>query len=202
MKMLCAVAVAVGLITIHRQAAAKEPTFPMVIEGVLPENLRAIATTQALPDETFALVNAPTMCLSRLSAVVDAAGGTERFKMYATDANRLNLSFQSYIDSEITFHCVKNDGTVPDRTLYNVNFRFKYEDQKGFLDVFSRVAVALYGWDTKILNKAFAACTDKAKRNLQKDRFGVIPRVGMVKGMDCYLTSKEPSVTLYAPDVD
>jgi hypothetical protein len=78
----------------------------------------------------------------------------------------------------------------------------KTSDPNGFQDVFRRVAVALYGWDTRTLDKTFAACADRAKRNLQKDHFGVIPKYGSVKGLECYLSSKEPNVTLFAPDVD
>jgi hypothetical protein len=202
MKTLVAIAAVMCLLAAHETAAAKEPTFPHVAEGTLPPNLRIIATKQALPDGNYALTGAPAMCLSRLSVVVDAAGGTDLIKMYLTDATTLSVSFQSRIDSEIRFRCARNDGSVPDRHLYNVNFHVKPSDPTEFQDVFHRVAVALYGWDTRVLDKAFTACADRAKRDLQKDRFGVIPKYGSAKGLECYLSSKEPHVTLFAPDVD
>jgi len=179
-----------------------EPRFPDVVPGILPPNLKVIRVAQAFPGQRFDLAKTPAMCLSRLSALVDSAGGTEAIKQYLSSEEMLNVSFQSYINGEITFHCVGDDGSgVPDRHRYSVSFSVVTERPKEFFDIVHRVGAGLYGWRAQDIDASFAACADKAKRRLQKDIFGVIPDYGSVRGMECYLTST-PKVVLFAPDVD
>ena len=185
-------------------AAAKiaEPTFPDVTPGELPRNLKIIRVVQARGVNRFELAQTPAMCLSRLSVLVDAAGGTEPINQYASDATILNVAFQSYIGGEISFHCVGNDGSgMPDRHLYSISLSIVAERPRDFMDIVYRVGAQLYGWKASNLHAKFEECTNKAGRRLQKDAFGVIPDYGAVKGMECYLSSK-PKIVLFAPDLD
>ena len=178
-----------------------EPTFPFIQPGTLPLNLKVIPVVPAFEGAAFDLAKTPAMCLARLSALIDSAGGTEKIKQFSSDAKRLNISFQSYIGGEITLHCLENDGSgAPDRKLYSVALSIVTNRPEEFLDILHRVGAELYGWKAADLEARFVECTNKAKRNLQKDAFGVIPGYGSVKGMECYTTGK-PKLVLYAPDV-
>jgi hypothetical protein len=180
-----------------------EPEFPTITPGTLPLNLKVIMVEPALNSESarFDLAKTPPMCLSRLSVLVDAAGGTKLIRKYASSETGLNVSFRSYIGNEMTFHCVGNDGSgLPDRHLYNLDFTMDAGSPDDLMDVLHRVGSALYGWKTTEIDRAFTRCNDRARRNLEKDAFGVIPDYGSVKGMSCYPKSKK--VILFAPDAD
>jgi hypothetical protein len=179
-----------------------EPTFPEVTPGTLPVNLKNMRFEQAFQDRIFDIAQTPTMCLARLSALVGAAGGAGSIKQYLSSAKNLNVSFQSIIGGEIVFHCAGSDGSaVPNRHLYSVDFSIVTHNPRGFLDIVNRVGARLYGWKTADLDARFVECTDKAKRGLQEDAFGVIPQYGSVRGMECYMT-ETPKLVLYAPDAD
>jgi hypothetical protein len=140
------------------------------------------------------------MCLSRLSVLVDAAGGTKLIREYGSSESGLNVSFKSYIGNDMTFHCAGNDGSVPDRHLYFLDFDMNASSPEDLIDVLHRVGKALYGWKASDIDLRFAKCTDKGRRNLEKDVFGVIPEYGKVKGMDCF--PKVNKITLFAPDAE
>lgn len=178
-----------------------EPIFPFIQPGTLPLNLKVVTVVPAFDGVNFDLAKTPTMCLARLSALIASAGGTEKIKQFSSDAKRLNISFQSHIGGEIILHCLANDGSgVPDRKLYSVDLAMVTNRPKEFIDILHRVGAELYGWQAADLDARFVECTNKAKRNLQKDAFGVIPQYGSVKGMECYMTEK-PKLISYAPDV-
>jgi hypothetical protein len=187
------------------EAAEKvdEPDFPRVVPGTLPLNLKVIAVEPALDGDSarFDLAKTPPMCLGRLSVLVDAAGGTKLIREYASSASGLNVSFKSYVGNDMTFHCVGNDGSgVPDSHLSNLDFTMNAGSPDDLLDVLHRVGAALYGWKVTEIDRAFTKCNDRARRNLEKDAFGVLPEYGSVKGMSCY--PKSNKIILFAPDAD
>ncbi|MFC0243816.1 hypothetical protein [Rhodopseudomonas telluris] len=178
-----------------------EPSFPVVAPGTLPANLKALAIVQAMPDQRTKLVQTPPFCLSRLSVLVESAGGTDELKMFASNDKMLNVEFRSRPGSEITLHCLANiHAGVPDRKLYNVRLSM-IDDTTAFVDLLRRVAGSLYGWRSSDLDVRVATCLTKAKRPLQKDLFGVMPDTGTLKGIECY-TGRPPAIVLFAPDTD